>query len=247
MEEQTQTNDPRTLLLLPFPQDQALLIGQNMTIVLKEGRFLDLLDQATENHCSMMGTILLGNDDLLPIMPLCEISDFSIDAGFRGKITSTVTLKCVGRAKLSEAWPPAAASLTQHKPYMIGRVSELKDGEPYYDLATAESLVSDVKKLSATKEVHEEFQQNYWLALNSLGYTPTSLLTRDPMATSQQKEIEAASWAAFSALKDKNNIYSALRTTDAMERLQLALRMLLTETALGSNTTAQSNFESGFE
>lgn len=236
----------RTLLLLPFKLEETLVPGQSHTVVLKEGRYFDMLDEATEDHASVIGTIIMGDDALMPIISLCEISSYSLEAGYRGKVTAIVTLKCAGRAKLLE--------LKQVKPVMKGRCEEVLDDadSSMKNLDYANELVSDIEQLLAkTKKTHM-YQHNFWLALSALGYKPTSLLlSRDPSKLNAQKEIEAASWAAVSVLDDKCKVYTALKTTDLIERLQIGLRASMADFySIANNGTAvlpSTNFESGFE
>lgn len=92
-----------SFLLLPLSINQALFPGQTSdTILLKEGRWFDLIDESIEDHQGWIGTVLMGQDGLLPILPICEIVQFELAAGYRGKVTATVQLKGVGRAKLVE-------------------------------------------------------------------------------------------------------------------------------------------------
>jgi hypothetical protein len=265
----------RTLLLLPFrlEKEALLLPGQMRTVLLKEGRFFDLLDDATEEpHCSVIGTPIFGEDGFLPMMPLCEISSYEVDAGYRGKVTVSVTLKCMGRAHLSQ--------FQQLKPYMIGQCQQVLDSdssdtttttttmngndrtnpeEEYLDYAN--NLVQDIEQLLATTMPTKQsmYQQNFWLALNALDYKPTALLsltTRDNDTPSQKytnskKEIEAASWAAVSTLEDNAKVYQALTTTDLIERLQIALRSSMEDSYNHHHQNytmiPTHYFESGFE
>mmetsp|Transcript_9620 Transcript_9620/g.14850 ORF Transcript_9620/g.14850 Transcript_9620/m.14850 type:complete len:94 (-) Transcript_9620:925-1206(-) len=59
-----------------------------------------------------LATVLMGHDSLQEVMPLCEIVDCQVDAGYRGKVTITVQLRSVERASKVE--------LTRMKPFMMG-------------------------------------------------------------------------------------------------------------------------------
>ena len=109
----------REILLLPFRATEALVPGQSVSIVLKEGRYMDLFQDCIDDHCSILGMALLGEDAILQAMVLCEIDDFRVDAGFRGKVTVQVTLRAVGRATVRE--------ITQMKPVMMAIGRELVD------------------------------------------------------------------------------------------------------------------------
>jgi hypothetical protein len=109
------------IYLLAFPSSEALVPGQSIIILLKEGCLFDLIDDATDNHNSIVGMVLMGDDRIIMAgMPLCQIVNVEIFSGFRGKVTIEITLESVGRAELVE--------LTQMKPtdndgkmYRIGR------------------------------------------------------------------------------------------------------------------------------
>ena len=163
-----------------------------------------------------------------------------------GKVTAKVTLKCVGRAKLSE--------LKRWKPYMVARCQPISDDDEFtsaQDLKLGTSLMNDMEKiLQSSKAKQALYQQNFWLALNALDYKPTSLLTRDPSSTNTQKELEAASWAILSTLEDKGKLYRAFCVTNLLERLQFGLRAIMEDSFTSANmnqTTAMPNFDIGFE
>jgi hypothetical protein len=53
---------------------EALVPGQSRTILLKEGRFFDLIDDAIDSHISIVGMVLMGDDGIIMAgMPLCQI------------------------------------------------------------------------------------------------------------------------------------------------------------------------------
>lgn len=58
-------NKPREVLLLPFAATEALLPGQSREIALKQGRFLELFDECMEDHDSVLGMALMGEDNFL--------------------------------------------------------------------------------------------------------------------------------------------------------------------------------------
>ena len=113
------TPQPQPLLLLPFATSDILPIGQSTTIVLKEGRYYDLFQDCIDDYESIMGMVIMGDDGLCDTLVLCNISDFDVDAGYRGKVTVSVTLRAVGRAALVE--------LVQMKPIMMGMCLEMMD------------------------------------------------------------------------------------------------------------------------
>ena len=113
------TPQPQPLLLLPFATSDILPIGQSTTIVLKEGRYYDLFQDCIDEYESIMGMAIMGDDGLCDTLMLCNISDFDVDAGYRGKVTVSVTLRAVGRAALVE--------LVQMKPIMMGMCLQVVD------------------------------------------------------------------------------------------------------------------------
>ena len=255
-------NNNRTLCLLPFAKNEALLPGQSTTLLLKEGRFYDMLDDATTNHQSMIGTILLGDDDFLPIMPLCEIVSYEVDAWPRSGITATVTLKCVGRAQLNEPCPPAAASMIQHKPYLKGRVNELSDCQfESTDIPAADQLVDDIEQLlkgssssssissSSSKgkirndgdEPKRENNDNYnkEMVYQQHYWLALAVLGYSPTSLltsdpfSSNRQKEIEA-ASWSAFAAFQNSYAyeAIQTTNVMDRLRSAMRVGVQENVL---------------
>lgn len=230
----------RTLLMLPFGIGEVLVPGQTTTLVLKEGRYFDLLDEAYEDHNGVIGTVLMGNDELLQTVPLCEISAYALDAGYRGKVTATVTLKCVSRVKFF--------GLKSLKPYMQGKCEEIID-DVDVDLVYAREIVNDIEDIISTSPNEPSYQKAFWLALNALDYKPTSLLTTDPSTSNEKLELEAASWAALSVLSDPGKCYAGLGSNNLIKRLRLVLQTLLEERfrRVNENDTPTTAFDSGFE
>ena len=212
---------------------------------------MDLLDEVTNDHQGILGIAIMGEDELLSVVGLCEITSYSIDAGFRGKVTATVALRCVGRAKIKE--------LQQVKPIMKGRCRELVDAtvavgvENYADddegLAACLEIVQDVEKLlEPSHNNSSRYQQAFWHSLAALGYAPTTLLTRDPSATNTRKELEAASWATLSLLCANPSVrYQGIQSTNLLERLQLGRNGLLQEQMISSDGTNAAPFNSVFD
>jgi len=224
----------RTIIMLPFSTKEALMLpGQSQTIVFKEGRHFDLLEEATEDgHSHVLGTVLMGDDEMLPIFPLCEVTDFTFEIEYKCKLKATVTLKCVGRARLGE--------LKQLKPYMQGKASEVVDDHSNLDIAACNEIVHDIEQLSLQSSTQNAvYQQSFWMALNAIGYTPTSLLTRDPGATNSRKELEAASWASLSLLTEPDQRYQAMACQNVLERLQLVRRALLRKSLEPTSTASE--------
>ena len=109
----------RPIPMLPFPSEDVLVRGQSTTIVLREGRHHDLLDECVSGHGSLVGMALLDDDGLLEVMPLCEIGDVDVRAGYGLGVALHVTLRAVGRATIEE--------VTRMRPTMGGICCELAD------------------------------------------------------------------------------------------------------------------------
>jgi hypothetical protein len=74
------------------------VLGQSVSIALNHGRYFDLVQDAVDDHASVLGMALMGEDGLLPTVVLCQMEDddYHVDAGVRGRITVSVTLTGVG-------------------------------------------------------------------------------------------------------------------------------------------------------
>lgn len=217
-----------TILLLPFRVEEALVPGQSITITLKHGRFFDLFEDALDEHCGMLGMILQDDDGVTPTMVLCEIQDFRVDAGFRGKITIHVTLQAVGRASLLE--------LTAWKPIMTGLCRELIDDDTTVTSTTMEDSdnvrIKDLlDNIQSTLEVlgkQPHFQQAYGQALNMSETHPKEAETDSALV----RDWTATSWAALAVTDSKCKaalLQQALGSTSVVERLQVGLKVLLEE------------------
>jgi hypothetical protein len=112
-------NSPHSVWLLPFQASDVLLIGEKRTIVLNDGRFFDLFQDVLDQEHSIMGMALMGDDFLLPTIVLCEISDYQIDTGFRGRIHPGDAP--IGRPGRDDATPPDEARHESYLQRAIGR------------------------------------------------------------------------------------------------------------------------------
>eukprot|EP00980_Cylindrotheca_fusiformis_P008222 scaffold1736_cov127-Cylindrotheca_fusiformis.AAC.36 len=211
------------ICLLPFPTVEALVPGQSTTIILKEGRFFDLVDDAIENHCSIIGMVLMGDDGIiLDGMPLCEIVNMEIFPGFRGKVTAEITLESVGRARIIE--------LTQLKPTMIGKCVEIVDDPPSKSgdyLNTSRDLA---RRLEETlKAMPDSCYYDSYSAAHSLALR---VLADDETNIGEAEELAAASWAIIACLQPERRSSvapKAVATTDLLERFQLGAKAILEE------------------
>lgn len=217
-------NSGRPILMLPFPSDDILLQGQSTTIILKEGRFYDLFQDCIDDHQSIVGMAIMADDGLvMDGMPLCEIVNFDVEAGYRGKVTVCVTLRAVGRATIVE--------LTQMRPIMMGTCVELmddavSDGDA---LAVAKDLVCDIQ--STIGDMNSSFQRRFEsafdLALEHDAIIRGYVSSRETGVYSI-KDITAASWAVFGCCIPSNMLLEeALVSTSVTNRLRLGLKALL--------------------
>jgi hypothetical protein len=234
-----QEDGRKPILLLPFAANEALVQGQSKSIRLKEGRFYDLFQDCIDDYQSIVGMVLMGDDGLLEEMPLCEIHDFDVEAGFRGKVTVSVTLRAVGRAKILE--------FTQMKPIMMGMCTELVD-DVVSDVALVSELVDDIQATIKDMNMQQCYYEAFQLALeaDTEGYlTPNDMFSDGEKRS--KSELTAASWAVFACISDKSCLSRAIATTDLMERLEIGLKSLLDEKYQASMIPNERDDEVGFE
>ena len=252
------SNTKRDILLLPFRVEEALVPGQSVTITLKHGRFMDLFQDAMDGHDCILGMVLLDDDGIgtcPTTIVLCEIQDFQVDAGFRGKITIEVTLQAVGRASLLE--------LTAWKPIMMGVCQELVDIDNHVYISgkngkvtsvsndKKEAIIDLLMNIQSTLEVlgkQHQFQQAYTQAF-CIGIDAEDKSASDPKIPNESRtaklwepsdiardpiSLAASSWAVWAAADVQYESKSVLlpetlSNTSALERLKLGLKVLLEE------------------
>jgi len=208
--QQATIGDNRPILLLPFRANEAILRGQSTEIVLKDGRFFDLFQDTIDEHESILGMALMGDDRILDEIVLCQIHDFKVDAGFRGRITINVTLKAVGRATMVE--------LTQMKPIMTGVCREVIDEPPAADkMSSSRSLVSDIELIVQELKLQPQYSEACKVAMD------------ESIVDDKIRELTAASWAALVVSDNKAALNRAIACTSVTKRLQLGLKLLLEE------------------
>jgi len=90
------------LLLLPFKPTQIILPGQTTKLQFKQGKYIDIIDEALTSYESVVGLSILDDDGLLlPFVILCEINEESFvmnSVGYRGFSSVEVDVCAVGRA-----------------------------------------------------------------------------------------------------------------------------------------------------
>jgi hypothetical protein len=194
---------------------------------------------------SIFGMAQMGDDGVLPVMPLCELVEFEVNSGFRGRVSVRVTFRAVARARLR--------NLTQLKPVMAGIVTELLD-EGTADITAANELVDNVENLlhgftqnGETPSVNPQqcYKKACELALetNTQGYLTTSQAKLGQRSVS---ELAAASWAVFATCSD-TNLYTALAMTNLTDRLQFGLDTLLHEKNTRNKDSYKTEDDLGFE
>jgi len=239
----------REILLLPFRATEALVPGQSVSIVLKEGRYMDLFQDCIDDHCSILGMALLGEDSILNAMVLCEIDDFEVDAGFRGKVTVQVTLRAVGRATVKE--------ITQMKPVMVAIGRELVDDkkqDPAVLLeessatesaseTTISNLLKDIQSTIQALGRQAEFEQACQLIRDHVSSSSPATSTDNDSGVSDELVV---SWAIFAIALDKSQVAEAIARTNVVERLQLGLQVLVGETfdMSGGETSSRAQTDS---
>lgn len=237
-------NSDRDILLLPFRIEEALVPGQSVAITLKHGRFMDLFHDAMDDHNNCILGMVLLDDDGIGSCPttivLCEIQDFQVDAGFRGKITIEVTLKAVSRASLREltAWKPIMKGVCQE---LVDKTSNRDEYNRDTDYTAAASttnsssrevgaetdLLDNIQSTLDVLDKQPQFQQAYNQAL-CLGTTlkTDAVTSEDSMKPSRNSSIAAllennvsltvrdgltaASWAVWAVADDQYESKSVL-------------------------------------
>ena len=231
------------LLLLPFAANRALLPGQSTEIVLKDGRFFDLFQDAIDLHESVLGMALVGEDGFLDNAVLCEIRDFHVKSGFRGRISIQVVLQGVGRCHVKE--------FTQMKPVLMAHCVDFydrceTDGEAFVkgdneNVDAVSSTVADIESIVANLGREHDYQLAYENAFQQLQ------LLDDDLKSTSRRELAAKSWAVFTIATTKNSVYEAISCRNVIKRLQLGLKTLLDEQYQQSSNVSSSLLDGGTE
>jgi hypothetical protein len=214
--------------LLPFQASDLLLLGEKRTIVLNEGRFFDLFQDVVDEEHSIMGMALMGDDFLHPTIVLCEISDYQIDTGFRGRISIQATLESVGRAEMTQ--------LLQMKPVMKATCKELVDDDESSSLSL-QVLVEDQEEMtSLAKQVND-------LVSALLSATAGSSSSSSSTATLRYDSLEELSWKALALARQRcgtNELLESFQMRNVKSRL-VAVRRLLVRYALAVSREPNSS------
>lgn len=245
------TGNAQPLLLLPFATADILPIGQSTTIVLKEGRYYDLFQDCIDDYESIMGMVIMGEDGLCDALMLCDIEDFDVDCGYRGKVTVSVTLRAVGRAALVE--------LVQMKPIMMGMCLEMVDEMQQSaaggsintstddEWTLAQELLGDIENTLKTLGLESQYKHALDLAQRAL--IEDSPIEEGMVGTDTQTRLHmiAASWAVLGACMQSSSsdmigscLQEAMATTIPLVRLKLGRKALLEIMYQGSDMTNAS-------
>ena len=172
-----------------------------------------MVEEALEDHHSMIGQAVMGEDSLASTLSLCHITETNVNSGYRGKITMTISLESVGRATLEE--------LLALKPVPQGYCSELKEDWSNQELEEllrlqrqVESILFELDALSPNDDT-SAFRTRYEGATSALRKLQDT-------GSSDLDGIEASSWAVFAALAVMENSFEprkALESPTAMDRL----------------------------
>lgn len=212
-----------SLLLLPFLREEILIphVGETRELIFKDGRFLELFEDCLDFYQSVVGMALMGDDGLLQNCILCEIRDFDVKSGYRGKLTMHVTLVAVGRAKI-QSWD-------QMKPVLQATCTELQDTSSSSSLLPMDDMYRVWKSQIETvvPPGQKTYQTSYQNALQNMVDT----------SPSYQEKLIAASWALLSIVNDRSPtiVYDAFKSTNVEERLNLSFRILLEEKLMSTS------------
>jgi hypothetical protein len=204
--------------LLPFQVSDLLLLGEKRTIVLNEGRFFDLFQDVVDEEHSIMGMALMGDDYLHPTIVLCEISDYQIDTGFRGRISIQATLESVGRAEMTQ--------LLQMKPVMKATCKELVDDDESSSLSL-QVLVEDQEEMTSLANQVNDLVSAL-LSPATAGSSSSS--SSSSTATLRYDSLEELSWKALALARQRcgtNELLESFQMRNVKSRLVAVRRLLL--------------------
>jgi hypothetical protein len=203
--------------LLPFQVSDLLLLGEKRTIVLNEGRFFDLFQDVVDEEHSIMGMALMGDDYLHSTIVLCEISDYQIDTGFRGRISIQATLESVGRAEMTQ--------LLQMKPVMKATCKELVDDDDESSLSSSlPVLVQDQEMTRLANQVNELVSALLSVTAGSSSSSSSST------ETLRYDSLEELSWKALALARQRcgtNELLESFQMRNVKSRLEAVRRLLL--------------------
>jgi Lon protease-like protein len=112
------TGLPKSLCVLPFHYTDVLLQGETKQLRLYEERFIQLFQDAMDNHCGVVAMGLIADSGIIQTVPICEIEAYNRMDDFG----IFVTIRVVARAQLLE--------ITKQTPYIKAACLEINDKVP---------------------------------------------------------------------------------------------------------------------
>lgn len=233
------------LLLLPFSPRDVLFPGQISSVTLRQGRYLDMMDDAASSYESVLGLSVLDDDGTLSETVLCELLESDVQCGFKGRPYIEATLRGVGRVR-RVADPIAARTATDA--IHSGTFEEMRDDDlSPTGMELADELLRNIESHLLPESRSRQRYDDARGALIAASVRAKHEGDRDLLRVSN---LAASSWAVFAALEGASPppsqvIVGALSTTDTTERLRLGLAMLLEDRTAGTKDSG-SVFESDF-
>ncbi|CAJ1942308.1 unnamed protein product [Cylindrotheca closterium] len=209
---------PLELNLLAFSTSEALFPGQTTCVTLKEGRFFDLIDDATSNHDGLIGMMLMDDDGIvMEGMPLCKITDVDVRSGFRGKVTISVEFQVVGRARLEE--------MKQMQPTILATCVALRD-----------VIQMSAEELNESRSLVDRLAENLKRQSSSTAYQSAYgdafVMLEEEYQDSEVRDLAAKSWAYMACLSPEGiGRYGskAIASDSIHQRLDIVAKALLEE------------------
>lgn len=223
------------LLLLPFSPQDILFPGQISSVTLRQGRYLDMMEDATSSYESILGLSVLDDDGTLAETVLCEILECDVICGYKGRPYVEATLRGVGRVRrVADTIVAETAKDSIHS----GTFKEMCDEDlSVSGLETADELLRNIESCLPSES---RSRQRYDDARGALIAASVRSKEEESQETLRVSDLVASSWAIFAALESASTppshvIIGALSTTDTTERLRLGLAMLLEGQTGGEN------------
>lgn len=231
------------LLLFPFEPTQIPLPGQYTKLTFRHGKYMDMIDESLTNYESVVGMSLVHQDELLPIVVVCEIigEELDIKSGYRGFSSMEVGLRAVGRMQWDDFREIPEISNTSYafhgrKPLtdvQIGHFNDYQDDKlKGYEIQTC---LGYLKNIESSLDLPQDFltSPSDYEVLNEQQQLYADAYT---FLSTKKRDIAAASWAVFTLLCDESKIPSsiikAISTTNTAERLRLGLAAILESSSM---------------
>lgn len=233
------------LVLLPFEPSQIILPGQVTTLAFRQGRYMDLIYDATENRDSVIGLTILSDDGLLPVCILAEVLEDELDMkmGYRGFSSMSVGIKAIGRAyqvKEVSGSDGLLRAKTAQEAIHLGQFVEYEDGDLTDDqMRKGREILDEVSLSIPHSDVYNSTYRRVYNFLKDNAQMKSSAVDDELLS------LQANSWTVISAIMDIDSerrtlppsvIAEAIETTSTLNRLRIA-KVLFLENASTSSTT----------